>query len=170
MEKWQDIKGFEGIYQVSNMGNVRRLLPNGSYKHINPINGYGMRRVKLHVGSKSLLVQIAVIELEAFGSKRPQGYKAMVKDGNYENLQLGNLHWVVKRQERYVQRNRAKRNKPKYTVEELQRHSPVWRYYVGKRTCKLCARYGECHWRRESEAKDYAAEGCRGWQKRATEQ
>jgi hypothetical protein len=25
MEKWKDIKGFEGIYQVSNLGNVRSL-------------------------------------------------------------------------------------------------------------------------------------------------
>lgn len=25
MEKWKDIKGFEGLYQVSNLGNVRSL-------------------------------------------------------------------------------------------------------------------------------------------------
>jgi hypothetical protein len=25
MEKWKDIKGFEGIYQVSNLGNVKSL-------------------------------------------------------------------------------------------------------------------------------------------------
>ena len=28
-EIWKDIKGFEGLYQVSNMGRVRSLLRNG---------------------------------------------------------------------------------------------------------------------------------------------
>lgn len=166
MDNWRDIKGFEGVYQVSDTGKVCRLLPNGKRKHINPVQGSGMRRVMLHRGKSCHMVQIAVVELEAFVSPRPHGYKAMVKDGNYDNLQLGNLHWVVRRQERYVQQSRAKRSKPKYTVEELQRHSPLWRYYVGRRTCKQCARYGDCHWRKKSDTKDCAAEGCRGWVKR----
>lgn len=28
-EEWRDIKGYEGLYQVSNLGRVKGLLTNG---------------------------------------------------------------------------------------------------------------------------------------------
>jgi len=36
-EEWRDIKGFEGLYQVSNLGNVKRI------KHGGCKFGYGYR-------------------------------------------------------------------------------------------------------------------------------
>ena len=33
-EIWKDIKGFEGVYQVSNLGDIRSLPRRGTYKNI----------------------------------------------------------------------------------------------------------------------------------------
>ena len=33
-EEWKPIKDFEGLYQVSNMGHVERILKNGSLKPV----------------------------------------------------------------------------------------------------------------------------------------
>lgn len=41
MEIWKDIKGYEGIYQISNLGNVRSL----DYRILNT-NGVGYRTIK----------------------------------------------------------------------------------------------------------------------------
>lgn len=46
MEKWIDIKGFEGFYQISNCGNVRsvdRVVSNRKYKgtELKPLIGFG---------------------------------------------------------------------------------------------------------------------------------
>lgn len=168
MDEWRDVKGYEGLYRVSNTGSVNKILPNGKRKRIRAVQGSGMRRVMLRGKGENELVQIAVLMLEAFDIPRPAGYKATCKDGNYDNLKLANLQWVVRRQEKYYQRNRAHEPRRKYTEEELAKHSPLWKYFYGKRTCTKCARYGECVWRKESDVLDYAAEGCRGWQKRIT--
>lgn len=42
-EKWKDIENFEGLYQVSNLGKIRRTLKNGKtkiLKQYSPIGGY----------------------------------------------------------------------------------------------------------------------------------
>ena len=36
MEEWRDIKGYEGLYQVSNLGNIKSLKDN-----------YGRPRIKI---------------------------------------------------------------------------------------------------------------------------
>ena len=33
-EVWKDIKGYEGLYQVSNLGNIRSIPRKGTYKNI----------------------------------------------------------------------------------------------------------------------------------------
>ena len=86
MDEWRDVKGYEGLYRVSNTGSVNKILPNGKRKRIRAVQGSGMRRVMLRGKGKNELVQIAVLMLEAFDIPRPAGYKATCKDGNYDNL------------------------------------------------------------------------------------
>ena len=43
MEQWRDITGYEGLYQVSNYGRVRRQYQNGKTRILKPVeldNGY----------------------------------------------------------------------------------------------------------------------------------
>ena len=126
MDEWRDVKGYEGLYRVSNTGSVNKILPNGKRKRIRAVQGSGMRRVMLRGKGKNELVQIAVLMLEAFDIPRPAGYKATCIDGNYDNLKLANLQWVVRRQERYYQRKRAHEPRRKYTEEELAKRREAW--------------------------------------------
>ena len=55
-EIWKDIEGYEGKYQVSNMGNVRSLNYNNTGKPRNlkqKINRYGYNEVKLSKFNKT---------------------------------------------------------------------------------------------------------------------
>jgi hypothetical protein len=42
-EIWRDIVGYEGYYQISNMGAVRSLNRTVLGKNNNPLNVYGVR-------------------------------------------------------------------------------------------------------------------------------
>ena len=41
MENWKDIPGYEGLYQISNFGNVKSLISNRLVMEVfNPINTF----------------------------------------------------------------------------------------------------------------------------------
>jgi len=73
-EIWKDVIGYEGLYQVSNLGNVKRV---GSFRGVNkkylnnynliPMdNGKGYLRIKLTKNNKSKRVMLHRIIAEAF--------------------------------------------------------------------------------------------------------
>lgn len=92
-EIWKDIKGYEGLYQVSNLGRVksfRRRNPiilkqncigvNKKYKSV--CLGYGLPRVYVH-----RLVAEAFLD-------NPNEYKCVMHlDNNGHNNRLDNLKW-----------------------------------------------------------------------------
>ena len=41
-EVWKDVKGFEGWYQISNLGNVRRVAPVHGKPRCNNLKPYGV--------------------------------------------------------------------------------------------------------------------------------
>lgn len=101
MEIWKDIKGFEGIYQVSNLGNVRsidRILSNGH--HIKGINmklkydkdGYcsvGLTNSK----SKRTYHSVHRLVCESF-LDNPNNFKMVNhKNGIRDDNRLDNLEW-----------------------------------------------------------------------------
>ena len=100
MEIWKDVIGYEGFYQVSNLGNVKRV---GSFRGVNKAylndyylkpkdNGKGYYRIKLTVNNKSKRVMLHRIIAEAF-IKNPNNYpyinhiNAIRKDNKLENLE-----------------------------------------------------------------------------------
>ena len=124
-EQWETIAGYNGLYEVSNMGNVRKK---GQIKLLKICTGYGMRRVVLRAGDDFHLVAIAKLVLEAFVGEMPEGMKPNCIDGNYENLCLTNLCWVERRKRKYT---KAKKVNVRHiiTKEALQKHSK----YITKR-------------------------------------
>lgn len=118
-EQWETIAGYNGLYEVSNMGNVRKK---GQIKLLKICTGYGMRRVVLRAGDDFHLVAIAKLVLEAFVGEMPEGMKPSCVDGNYENLCLTNLCWVERRKPKYT---KAKKVNVRHiiTKEELLKHS-----------------------------------------------
>lgn len=90
--EWRDVVGYEGLYQVSNDGKVRRkpipLKPGKTGKR---------KRTSIVVlckNGKPRTHTISHLVLEAFVSPRPEGYEACHHpDPNPENNRVENLRW-----------------------------------------------------------------------------
>lgn len=106
-EQWRDVKGFEGVYQVSNLGRVRsvshyvnirnnnkRLVIGRILKQWKTCNGYMQVKTSKKYGSKHLnvhrLVAIAFID-------NPENLSIVNhKDENKSNNLVTNLEWCSK--------------------------------------------------------------------------
>ena len=106
MERWKDIKGYEGQYQVSDLGRIRsldRLVNVGQSNTKRRIRGcilnpghssHGHQHVTLCDGSgsrKTALVHQKVIE--AFVGPRPKGQEVCHNNGNAKDNRLSNLRY-----------------------------------------------------------------------------
>ena len=96
MKIWKDIKGFEGIYQVSNYGRVKRIdrissrLKDGCYLKLSD-HYKGYLTVKLI--QKRVFVHKLVTQ--AFLGERPKGLQTNHKDCNKKNNHINNLEYVT---------------------------------------------------------------------------
>lgn len=105
-EVWKDIKGFEGVYQVSNLGNVKsldRYLPyktNGSkfYKGqeiVKRPNNCGYLRVGLSKNKKQHHYFVHRLVAQTFIENFNNLEQVNHKDGNKLNNRVDNLEWVT---------------------------------------------------------------------------
>lgn len=99
-EIWKDIAGFEGAYQVSNLGRVKSLGGwRGTAKRREIIRSLsktrdGYLKVRLLYNGKDLTTRVHVLVANAFIPK-PEGKNTVNhKDGNKENNNVTNLEWA----------------------------------------------------------------------------
>ena len=102
MEVWKDIKGFENMYQVSNLGNVKSLVRKGCRKEriLNPApNSNGYLGVPLHKDGKQTTKMIHKLVAIAFLGHEPDGMTICVDhiDNNKLNNASTNLQLVSQR-------------------------------------------------------------------------
>tara|TARA_R110002074_G_scaffold338819_1_gene509351 strand:+ start:104 stop:592 length:489 start_codon:yes stop_codon:yes gene_type:complete len=98
MEEFRDIKGHEGSYQVSDLGNVKSLVRKGclTEKILKPSNNkIAYSQVLLRKDGKTITRNIHQLVAEAFLGHTPCGYKLIVNHINFnrydnraENLEL----------------------------------------------------------------------------------
>ena len=97
-EIWKDIEGYEGLYQVSNWGNVKSLnyRKRGYAKNLTPkINNRGYEWVELRKNGKKKQVVIHRLVGETF-LENPNGYPIINhKDENKTNNTVENLEWCT---------------------------------------------------------------------------
>lgn len=94
-ELWRPVFGYEGYYEVSNLGGIKSLHKgkvrirslgkdtDGYYQVDLYKNGDGSGKVK----------KVHILVLEAFVCPRPVGMMGLHNDGNPQNNHLTNLRW-----------------------------------------------------------------------------
>lgn len=103
-EIWKDIEGYEGLYQVSNLGKVRSLVSHWGNKLLVPrikkaaLNSKGYERVGLSKNKR--MIQIFVHRLVAIAFIPNPENKPCVNhiDGNHRNNCADNLEWCMQKE------------------------------------------------------------------------
>lgn len=106
-EVWKDIVGYEGLYQISSLGRVKRLAgTRRSSRHsicpvkeriLSPhIDSRGRIGYSLSKEGKQQEYKAAILLLTAFVGPRPKGMECCHYDDNSSNNTLSNLRWDTK--------------------------------------------------------------------------
>ena len=100
-EIWRSVVGYEGWYEVSNVGRVRRIKPAmgarvGYILSSSLCKGYC--GVQLKRTTKYKFKHVHILVAEAFMSPAPKGHQINHKDGVKTNNNVNNLEWVTPQQ------------------------------------------------------------------------
>lgn len=94
-EKWLSVKDYEGMYEISNKGNVRSLKRNKPHI-LSPStekNNSGRKTVCLWKNGKEKRHKIHHLVLFAFVGSCPYGLETCHNDGNASDNCISNLRW-----------------------------------------------------------------------------
>lgn len=96
-EVWKDIDGYEGLYQVSNMGKVRSLKRNNTNGKIlrKCINKRGYEVVYFSKGNKKYAQRVHRLVAIAFIPEAKNKPQVNHIDGNKLNNCMNNLEWCT---------------------------------------------------------------------------
>lgn len=145
-EIWRNVKGYEGLYDVSNLGRVKRVERGITRKDgvktnvkecIIKSHEDDYEKVVLHKDKKKDFLLVHRLVADAF-LENENNYKYVTHlDGNNMNNELSNLEWSDKKQpyrkklcERYV--NYIKENVENLSISEL-----ASMFRVNERTIKM---------------------------------
>jgi len=102
-EEWRDVVGYEGWYQVSNLGRVRNMKRRqrtqvGHILKPRPRNktSYAYPAVVLSMGSTEKTCSVHILVITAFLGAPPPGKEVNHIDGNKSNPRLDNLEYLTK--------------------------------------------------------------------------
>lgn len=103
-EEWREIAGYDGWYEVSNLGRVRSWMPTGKghkrlaearIRKLVPNLRGGYLTVMLMRNKQRTLRYVHHLVLEAFVGPRSEGMEGRHKDGDALNNVPSNLAWAT---------------------------------------------------------------------------
>lgn len=99
-ETWRPVVGYEGLYEVSDHGRVRRvatgkILRFGMSAGSGKPSSKGYRTCALYRDGKPQRFRVHTLVLAAFIGRRPDGHECNHKDGDKANNHASNLEWVT---------------------------------------------------------------------------
>lgn len=117
---WKDIEGYEGLYQISDSGEVRsleRVINNRLYPQriLDPCIRGGYVTVRLSKNNERRCKHVAQLVLRAFVGPPPDGgYAAVHINGNLLDNRLENLKWYCRKAYNMPENKEAKEMFYKY--------------------------------------------------------
>lgn len=140
-EEWRDVVGYEGLYEVSNFGNVRTVArtyevessKNGtSYKCVRPVkskikkqteNSNGYLRVNLWKDNSGKYLFVHRLVADAFIDGKFDGCVVDHIDGNRHNNKVSNLRWCTQSVNIEDAYKRGTRKPSRMSKKEREEHS-----------------------------------------------
>jgi len=103
LEEWRPVSGYEGVYSVSSLGNIRRDAGGqgarrGHILRATVMKSNGYLRVALVVNGKQITRTVHSLVLEAFVGPFPDGMECCHGDGDRTNACLSNLSWATSKE------------------------------------------------------------------------
>lgn len=92
-EEWRPVVGYEGLYEVSDRGQVRSLPRRLRGRILRPGLSAGYPSVNLSVNGVGRVVKVHILLAEAFLGPRPDGSVTCHADGDRSNNVLSNLRY-----------------------------------------------------------------------------
>jgi hypothetical protein len=144
MERWRPIPGFQGRYEVSDLGRVRSLQfrsvqgpeimkssLNYSGYHVLTLGSNPKRQFRLHC-----------LVLEAFVGPRPAGMQGCHNDSNKDHNWLSNLRWDTPKGNIADRERKLGSDNPNSKLTDDQRSEIVRRRLLGEAANDLAAEFG----------------------------
>lgn len=94
MEHWSPVIGYEGNYEVSDMGRVRNVRRDSI---LAPLNARGYRRVGLYLNGAMKLINVHHLVCAAFIGERPERQEINHKNGIRNDNRLENLEYCTRK-------------------------------------------------------------------------
>lgn len=143
MEIWKDVVGYEGRYQVSNLGSVRSLKYRGHdvTSLMKPSTNYAGYLV-VTLGKERKQVRVHCLVLEAFIGSRPEGAQGCHNDNDKLNCSLVNLRWDTPKGNVADRRSYKSDRNPNAKITEADRVEIKRRRDGGEKAKSIALDYG----------------------------
>ena len=160
-EQWKPVPGYEGLYEVSNLGRVRSLDRTKTNGHKwkgrilkQPSLRSGYKLVSLWKNGKQKSALVHRLVLFAFVGAQPEGRETRHKDGNNSNNTLDNLSWGTPSENNldivdhgnhiHASKDACPQGHP-YDEENT-----YWYPGQPRRACRICRRENNRRWREQN--------------------